>query len=317
MRRLGTIVAACLAVGCAAELAEVGGAPETPAPGFVPGGDVAPSPGGAAESAPVGPTGGCEVGHGLDTVRGLLTDDAGTPLVGGKAQVCLRVAGNDQLLCLRPADSGVDGRFVVEIPAESRCVEQAALRAVLPGQDLATTYCLVELGRATAVDLGAGFKLPRTERAAQLPDVGDRDDARWVQLGADVQLEVAPSRLYTGSDDAYPRLAARRMAPSDAPACLQTPAVEFDGMVAFSPEADVSDGGVSLRVRPDPPLPPLTPVALSVLGGLGCTLADGTHVPEAEWWDFGTGIVDEDGFIVARGDDALPCLSWLAWRTLR
>mgnify|MGYP002629392641 CR=1 FL=1 len=260
------------------------------------------------------PANGCAVGVGLDRVAGQIEDDAGLAVPGARAQLCVRRAADGNLLCLRPGAADATGRFEIAVPAEARCVSRATLRVVQPDGLYAALYCELGLEGAPDIDDDAPWVLFRASRGGLDPQPTP-GGGQTVGLSGGIQVDVSPDRLYFGGDGDASTLGGRRISPADPRLCGTLLGPGFDGLYAFSPEADVDGPGFALRV-PTPELAPGTRVAFSVLGGLSCTLSDGTPVPEGQWVEYGVAEVGADHFVKARGDAGLPCLTWLGWRAL-
>lgn len=246
-------------------------------------------------SGATGP-GACAAELRVSQVSGRVQDDVGIPTARAQVQLCL-----DNGTCLPPVDTDHAGVFVVAVPPASACMTSGTVRVMHGGS--ATTYCSLPTDRVVSgqVRLPRPLIVHRTAPATTLP-IG----AGVVEFGGGVRLEADPAQVDPG---AFPQIAARTVDPTQ----LCDP-LQFDGAIAFSPELDVRAGGFDLHVQTR--LEPLTTVALFVRGGQRCTLADGTRPPEAEWADYGTGIVDRAGILHATGTNGLPCLGWLAWHVI-
>lgn len=251
-------------------------------------------------------------------LRGWVVDETGAPVAGAKAQFCVRTEPGNMLICLRPSDTDAEGVFTVSVPVEARCASSAAMRVLLPGADRATNYCHVDLTSledgSVVLHIEAPVVLFDTERAWAIPPEGDASTSRRVIFPDGLGIDVVPSQFF-GSGDGYAGLAARRI-PADTPGlCFLEGQPPPDGLYAFTPEGDVFEGQFPARFPNATGLAPGTEVTLSVLGGLDCTLADGSGVEEAEWRDFGTGIVSDDGqWVQTNPDSGLPCLTWIGYR---
>ncbi|MCB9546869.1 MAG: hypothetical protein H6706_13580 [Myxococcales bacterium] len=255
-------------------------------------------------------------GYVVSSIRGKLLAEDGTGYAGARAQLCVREGTSDRLTCLRPEEADANGDFQVTVPDDTRCIGAAAMRVLAPGEPAAVSYCTLDLSGGPAVTLPEPLIIYSTRSPRSLPPADGSDQrAHTVDFGQGLQVDVVPGRLYGGSGSPYDALTARRVDPGSPGLCFPDAVAGFDGLYAFSPEADVDGEGLSLRIATDEP--PLTAVALYVLGGLGCTDAAGELIPEAGWMDFGTGIVGDDGYIHVGGDSGLPCLSWLGYRVIR
>lgn len=239
-------------------------------------------------------------------VRGRIVAAAdAAPVEGGRPQLCVRVSPAGGLVCLKPPSSASDGSFTIVVPEAVRCMEQAAMRVLAPGQPFATTYCHVALGAESAVlELSEPFALHAVEPGA-VPARGDLTMERPVVLAGGLTLELAPDAFADLAD--YDALASGRYAalPCDLSA-------DVIAAWAFSPEVRL-DGGAAITLDDSLGLAPDTEVELVIVGGLETTLIDGTPVPEAELGVIGTGRVSADGTRIETSA-RLPYLSWLGIR---
>jgi len=242
-------------------------------------------------------------------VTGTVQTASGAAVVGGRAQLCVRLYPDERLVCLLPPMTGDAGDFAIVVPEDIRCLTRAEMRALAPGQSLATTYCPVEFS-----GLGPIFDLPEPYVlhpvvAATVPPVGDETAPREVPFADGVILTVAPEDF--ASDDDYLALAG---APVDVAAteCFAD-GEAFDGAYVFEPEGELRNGA-SVSIPNDAGLAPGAVVDLYILGGLDTLLLDGTMVPEGEVATIGTATVSADGARIESDDETLvPYLSWLLW----
>lgn len=242
-------------------------------------------------------------------VQGDVETAEGAPVEGARPQLCARVAPAGALICLAPPETDAAGAFTIVVPEEIRCLEEAAMRVLAPGQPFGTTYCPIDLGAdGSVVDVAEPYALvPVT--AATVPPRGDGRMERDVVFGGGVTLGIAPDGI---AGDGYEALAGGPASVDPAP-CFAD-GVALDGAYVFAPEGTIL-GGAPVRIPNDDCLAPGTVVDLYVLGGLETELIDGTPVDEAELVTFGTATVSADGSeIVSDLDVRLPYLSWLAWR---
>ena len=65
-------------------------------------------------------------------VRGRVVDERGAALEGAFVQPCLLLGGTDRRVCLRPSTSDADGVLTAILPEENRCVDEVALRILVP-----------------------------------------------------------------------------------------------------------------------------------------------------------------------------------------
>lgn len=246
----------------------------------------------------------CAVGQGLPLLAGRVVTERFELAEGVKAQLCLRTSGAERPVCLRPEDTGPDGVFRINVPAENRCVEHAVIRVLKPLSDHVTLYCPLELSTTgEPLRMDAPLILHDTHAAQIVPPEGDPSTPRPVTFDPTMTVVVTPDALYANGDG-YPALAGRTI---DTRGCNTGP--EDLALYAFSPEADVDGDGFPFRWSPPADLEVGETVRLHVLGGLGCTL-DGALLPEGEWVEIGSATVGapEEGLLdVPR----LPCLTWL------
>lgn len=249
----------------------------------------------------------------LVQVRGRMVDEAGLPLEGARAQLCLRTvpvppSTEGTLLCVPPPSTDSTGRYVVDVPLAGRCVERAVLRALAPPRAFATSYCPIDLTAAARGELAIEPELVlHAVDAERVPERGDLAATREVLLGGGLALELAPDAL--SDPDDYERLAATRIDPSRT--CV---GARYDGALALYPEAALSRPA-RVRIANDHGYAAGTALELSLLGGLGTTLADGTFVEEGALAAFGTAHVTANGaWIESDPGSELPYLSWLAFR---
>lgn len=230
----------------------------------------------------------------LTRITGQVRDDVGIPAARALVQLC------DGAGCGQPAQTDFNGQFALDVPVGAGCATDGALQVIQAGA--ATSYCDLPAAAASGeLRLERPLTVHRLAPALALPDGGGA-----VEFAGGITMEADPARL---DGAGYGQLAARLVDPTTV--CDPR---QFDGMLAFAPELDVRSGGFDLHVQTY--LPALTTVALFVRGGTQCALADGRRPAVAEWIDYGTGIVDEDGILHATGPNALPCLGWLAWHIL-
>ena len=256
----------------------------------------------------------CEAAH-VERIEGTAVDEAGEPVEGARPQACIRVAPDGHLICLEPPMAAADGAFTIEVPEDNRCVEELALRLLLPGSEFATTYCEVEVDPEGGVlTLDEPTVLYATEPPTTLPPLGDEAAARTVVFSDGLELEVTPSELGFGVE--YDQLAARRV-PVDPAPCFATDTAGLEGLYAFRPEGPVEGDGFPLRIPNTTGLAPGTTVELLVLGGLETRLPDGTLVQEADFVPFGTATVDDAGEHIESDEGVgLPYFTWLGYRLI-
>lgn len=260
----------------------------------------------------------CTEGSWVVRVGGQVVDEAGAPLEGAKAQVCLRRAASEVALCLRPTDVDSAGNFSVVLPESERCVERLSLRVIKTGSTLATTYCHVETAGAEAdLVVAEPFTVFDTPEPVSRPPAGDSGAARDVDFGGLV-VSVVPDELRNGASangvEIYDELRAVVLDPSTVSSCMFDSLAGLRGVAGFDPEADVVD--VSWNVTVVDPVGGLTPgatVEFFVLGGLEPKTDAGELIPEAEWVSGGTGTVGDDGATITAAG-VMSGVNWLGWR---
>ncbi len=249
--------------------------------------------------------------HWLASLEGQIIDEEGQGIEGAKAQLCVRADPSGRLDCLRPGTTDADGHFYVEVLESKRCVQEAAMRIIKVGGEYANSYCHLELTEERQLSLEEGLQLFKVQSVEGLPPEADPGQLRTVSFPEGLELELSPEAIYTGSSSGYGELAGRLISPIP-PLCHQQERPTLDGIYLFAPEADL-ETPASLRLPIE--APDGSRVQLSVLGGLECSLADQTHLPEATWAPFFEGEVN-GGILEAQGLDGLPCLNWLGYRLL-
>jgi len=256
----------------------------------------------------------CDARYGwVAGMRGFIIDDTGAPLEGAKAQACIYTEPGSVLLCLMPNDSDSTGVFTIPVPNEARCQSGINMRILLPASGRASMYCDASSAEAI-VRLGEPLVLFDTDPAVAGTG-GDLDAARDVVFADGTALVGFVPNDYFGSDpDA---LGMKRVDPAARGLCFldeETPPPA--AVLAFYPEGALL-APVDMRLPNDLGLPAGSQVIFSVLGSLDCTLADGSHVPEAKWQDYGTGTVSADGTtIVSDPGSGVPCINWMGYRPM-
>jgi hypothetical protein len=236
-------------------------------------------------------------------VTGWVIDSEGFPVEGAKGQLCVRQAGADTVICLRPGDTDANGVFTVELPEANRCITGGTFRVLIPSTSNSTAYCHFDPSNdAGFVQVGDPFQLHPTDPAGAT-GAGDITFADGLVL-----KDVDPEHLPFGEDIAD--LAAGRLTSAAGDHCFLEEAM--DGLYAFSPEFNVPQGMAYAASIPNTSgLADGTVVDLYVLGGLSCVLDDETPVPEGELAKFGTGTVMGD---VIETNDGVPCIGWLGYK---
>lgn len=236
-------------------------------------------------------------------IAGRVVDEHGAPIPDARAQPCMQLAGTDRRLCLAPGTSDAHGRFAIEVLAEARCVDEVAMRVILPNEPRSTSYCPIALAPDDGVlTLDAPFTLFATAAPSAR-------GARTTFDGA--ELDVRADDLDPGALDAL----TARVLDGDALArtCPGADHAGFELALTFAPETPVYESGAPFRITR----------ALSgdrfevlVLGGLG-TLVAGELVPEGTWARIGTARRDAaSGAIVPDASTRLPHLSTIALRRM-
>ncbi|MFN7700357.1 MAG: hypothetical protein ACK6CU_29085 [Deltaproteobacteria bacterium] len=247
-------------------------------------------------------------------VRGRVVDERGDAIEGAFVQPCLLLGGTDRRVCLRPAMSDAQGVVTAILPPENRCVDEVALRMLVPDSTLATGYCAVpEPDESGVLVSSRPLVLVGTDAPRTLPPVGDEAASRELVFDG-VSLTTTPRAI--GSEN-YAELAARVLDGALATETCLGNGEAMDLLVAFSPESAVDDrAGLPSRVEARG-FSPGERVELFVLGGLATMLADGSLVPEAEWHSFATVTVGEDGTVQTPPGAGVPHLGWLGLRRAR
>lgn len=244
-------------------------------------------------------------------VRGRVVDEDGAPIEGALVQPCLLLGGTDRRVCLRPSASDAEGVLTAILPEESRCVDEVALRMLVPESARATGYCAVpEAGEDGVLVPDRALVLVGTSAPRARPPVGDEGAMREVSFEG-VTLTTSPRVVGT---DRYDTMGARVLSGALATATCLGDGTPMDLLVAFTPEVAVEDRAglpASIEARG---FSPGERVELFVLGGLATMLASGELVPEAEWHRFATATVSPDGTITTSSGEGVPHLGWLGIR---
>ena len=257
----------------------------------------------------------CE-GVWVAAVRGRVVDVTGSGVMGARPQQCLRVH-DGRFVCTVPGEADAEGWYAQVFGVDNRCLDALAVRALLPGGSLSTTYCHVPLEPEDGVLLiPHPTVLHALEAPTDRPDLGDPTAARDVRFAGGVVLtHIVPDSLF---DSGYEDLAAG-LVPVDSRPCYLSGLTDAEreevlGIVAFAPEVRLdTTTPVGLVLPNDQGLAEGTKVVLHILGGLETILIDGTQVPEADLVPFGTATVTAEG-IVSDEDIAVPALTTIVWR---
>jgi hypothetical protein len=257
----------------------------------------------------------CE-GTWVREARGWIVDEVGNPLPGAKAQFCIRVYGTGELLCLMPATSGEDGYFSLPIPEDVSCIEEAAIRSILPRTELSSMYCHGEtdnLGSDYVLRMNDPLVLYQTRPATSVSDMGDGSDPVTIEFMGDLQVTLIPNDLYgpTQVSDLE-----SRPVPVDGPGlCFLEEDHHIDGLFNFYPEGDLFGSQAALKFPNTMGYQAGTEVMLYTLGNLDCSIVGQEEgIEEAAWNSFATAVVDAGGlWIEANMEQGLPCFSWLGY----
>jgi len=189
-------------------------------------------------------------------------------------------------------------------------MNRAAMRVLAPNANMSTAYCKMPLDPDEPdLQLSDTFVLHPTTVVPNLPDEGDRQAVRTITFAEGLELDFTPQD-YFGFP--YANLASTKIAPDANGLCFVDSSNNLEALFAFSPEGDVR-GKFPMRVSNSTGLAPNTVVDLYILGGLNCTLEDGTHLEEADWHQYGTGTVSADGTTIDAEEAGLPCLTWFGY----
>ena len=242
-------------------------------------------------------------GRNVARVAGALHDETGNGLEDARAQVCIRVHETEALVCLLPEAADEQGQFDVSVPDDgTQCVDRIAMRALLPGESLATSYCEVDLsGGNERVEIEEPITLFETTPATDLPPEGIASQSRTVVFEDGLEVDVVPERFFSD----YAALSARSVSPEAEGLCFLPRDHEIEKLFAFYPESNIQ-GTFSMRVRLAESGARTSSVALYVLGGLECAREDGSEIEEGDFVRVETTTVTAQG--VAHFD--LPCFNW-------
>ena len=248
----------------------------------------------------------------LTRIRGWVVDRIGRPIMGARAQLCVtNVSG--LLSCLMPAQSTMDGSYVLEVPQSESCAQKAVMRVIQTNAQRATMYCELDLSAASEtgeIVLREPSVLYATIDATQKPSYAPDMMARDVTFASGLTLNVIPYDLFgTEPEQDYASLSVRQVHPDERGLCFLTDETRPDHLFAFAPEMAVLEDGAGLRFTNEFGYEAGSSVSIWLLGGLDCTL-DGEHMPEGAWQQVGTGTVDETGTLI-NTDFKLPCLTWI------
>jgi hypothetical protein len=249
--------------------------------------------------------------------RGWIADQSGYPVRGAKAQACVIVEPGSTLICLRPADVDDNGVYTVSVPENSACISSVAMRVLKPGAGLATNYCnevpADVVGADGVIRTTDPYVIYPTDPAAEVPE-GALDDTVTVRYEDGLEVDVTAARYFPTSGS-LSQARARKIDPADRGLCFLEGQPAPDGLYAFWPEAAIDDAGYPVRIPNTDGLAAGAKVSLFVVGGLECGTEAGVHIPEGEWFEFGTGTVTADGATIASdAGSELPCFTWLGYK---
>ncbi|MGK0362142.1 MAG: hypothetical protein ACI9U2_004462 [Bradymonadia bacterium] len=249
----------------------------------------------------------------IAAVRGWIIGEGGEPLAGAKAQACVYTEPGTLLQCLNPVDSDAAGIFTITIGEDFRCASSAVMRVILPGAGRAAMYCAVPVDNPE-VRLQDPIVLFET---TPVIEHGDDDlvseDARDIVFADGTTIYGFVPNDYFGTD--FSLLGMKRIAPDAVGTCFLEGA-SASAVAAFYPEGEL-DNDLDFRLPNDLGLAAGASVVFSVLGSLECNLDDGTHIPESEWADFGTGTISADGmWVQSDPGSGMPCINWIGYRSM-
>jgi hypothetical protein len=257
----------------------------------------------------------------VSEVRGWVVDEIGEPMSGAKVQLCVRVYGTGELLCVQPKDTQAEGYFSVAVPESARCMSDAALRALVPRVAFAPMYCHADFSveRTDGVlRLTEPLVLYQTRPALSAEDLGDPSQPHSVELIGDLSLTLIPDDLYGPEISG---MGGRALSPDAPGLCFihgdsdQDGDPQIDGVYAFAPEGDLTGSTATARFPNTAEYEPGAEVNLYVLGNLDCSIEGQMEsLEEASWSIQGRAQVDDSGmWIETIADAGLPCFSWFGY----
>lgn len=234
-----------------------GGTP-SPEPDVV--AEVEPNPEGIVD-------GGCPGGRFTSAVAGKVVDQAGEPLLGAKVQTCIRTP-TGQYACLSPVDSQVDGSYTIGIGPPYDCMEELAMRVLVPAKTYATHYCDIHLtaGEPTLTFDGP-IVLHETKPPKDLPPLGDPSVRRTVVFEDGLEMDVLPDDAYL-DEESYPKLGATFVPAGTSDLCMPAELDAAPGAWALYPDTDVYNSPYPARIQDKLGLDDGTEVTIYMLGGL-------------------------------------------------
>ena len=259
-------------------------------------------------------------GQYVSEVRGWVVDEIGEPLTGAKVQLCIRVYGTGELLCVQPRDTQAEGYFSINVPDSARCMSDAAFRTLVPRVDFAPMYCHADFSaeRTDAVlRVTEPLVLYQTRPAISVEELGDTSQPHRVELIGELSLTLIPDDLY-GPE--IGEMGGRALSPDDPGLCFlhavdQGDHPQIDGLYTFAPEGDLTGSTVTVRFPNTVGYEPGAEVDLYVLGNLDCSVEGQVEsLEEASWSKQASALVDDTGMWIETLPDAgLPCLSWFGY----
>jgi hypothetical protein len=298
LRKRGPLVLLAVALGTAACASSEAG----PAPGMRPSVELTP----AERTRPADCSGSWVV-----AAVGRAIDGDGAPIEGASVGYC--VHRGELGTCLAPVQTDRNGWYTMWFPDAFRCVDDAAVRLVVPATRsprLADTYCAPPLAPRDGVLEAPDAPLVRIERpTAEVLDGG----ARELTFANGVVLAIVATDLVEA--EGLSLLGAGTFA-NGTPSCAA--GARFDGAFAFGPELGVrvADGAPGIRFRlPAPFVPDGAEVDLFVQGGTGTQLGRSPQsaVKEGAFVRYGQGRVVRGEVIPDPGSE-LPALTAVAFR---
>ena len=236
---------------------------------------------------------------------------------GAKVQLCVRIYGTGELLCIQPKDTRAEGYFSIAVPESARCMSDAAFRTLVPRVAFAPMYCHADFSaeRTDAIlRITEPLVLYQTRPAISVEALGDTSLPHRVELIGELSLTLTPDDLYGPEISG---IGGRALSPESPGLCFlhegDTP--QIDGVYAFAPEGDLTGSTATVRFPNTAGYEPGAEVAIYVLGNLDCSVEGQMEsLEEASWSQQSSAIVDETGMWVETTPEAgLPCLSWFGY----
>ncbi len=252
----------------------------------------------------------CADGKWIERIGGQVVDEQAKPLAEAGAVLCVHFP-NGLEDCVAPTQTDANGALEVFVPDSARCVDHAVLAVMSADIYRTSAYCHLNLpDTQSSITVEEPFVLFQTAPAAVLPPEGETNLERTVIFADGLELDVTPD-LFFPINGEYEDLAVLRLPPDTGGLCFVKDPAALTAVYGFSPTGEVDGVGFPVRIPNATNLPAGTDVALHVLGGLNCLLADDTRVEESDWVQYGTGKVSADGLMIE--GDPIPCLYWLGY----